>query len=68
MKKFTVTVEEIVSGNFEIEAETAEEALKFAEEDYNSGDLVIRENANHPVFRQMAVSAPDGECTEWQEF
>ena len=41
MKKYIVTIEETVCENFEIEAETAEEAKRLAIEKYNSGEFVL---------------------------
>lgn len=45
MKKYTVTIEETISQNFEIEAESREEAFKIAEKKYKDGELVV-ENGN----------------------
>ena len=65
-KKFTVTIEETISEGFEIEAETAEEALEIAEKEYKAGNFVVY--PEQPISRQMAVTSPDGETSEWQEF
>lgn len=67
MKKFRITIEEIVSEQFEIEAETLEEAMEIAEEEYNEGLLVLEPGTL--VAKQMAGTDPDtGDCTEWTEF
>lgn len=41
MKKFIVTVEERVSQDFVIQADSQEEAEKLAQELYKNGDLVL---------------------------
>lgn len=41
MKKFNVVIEETVVGNFEIEAETKEEALELARAGYRNVELVL---------------------------
>lgn len=66
MKKFTVTIEEMVSKDFEVEAETAEKAMEIAEQKYNNGEFVLE--PGNLVCKQMAISKPDNECTEWTEF
>jgi hypothetical protein len=67
MKKFTITIEEMVSEDFEIEAETMEEAMDIAEEMYNNGDIVL-EPGNLVSKQMMGEDTETGECTEWSEF
>lgn len=64
--KFIVTIEETVSQNFEVEAATAEEAMSIAEEQYNQCKFVLE--PGNLVAKQMAISFPDNEATEWVEF
>ena len=67
MKKFKIVIEEMVSEEFEIEAETLEEAMEIAEEQYNNGTIVLE--PGNLVAKQMMVEDVDtGECTEWTEF
>ncbi len=64
--KFTIAIEETVVENFEVIAESPEEALEIAERQYKKGEIVL--TSGDVQFRQMAVLAPKGEATEWREF
>lgn len=64
--KYTITIEETVAKDFEIEADSAEEAYEIAEQKYNSGEFVL--DPGECQFRQIAVTAPNDEATEWKEF
>lgn len=64
--KFTVTIEETISKDFKVEAETAEEAMEIAEYKYNRGEFVLE--PGNLVAKQMAVTSPNDELTEWTEF
>lgn len=66
MAKYTVTIEETVSQGFEVEAESAEEAMAIAEQKYNDGEFVLE--PGELVSKQMAITSPDNEATEWTEF
>lgn len=66
MQKFKITIEEIVSQEFEIEAGSLEEAMELAEEQYNDGKLVLE--PGNLVSKQMMGEDEDGYCTEWCEF
>lgn len=66
MKKFTITIEEIISQEFDVEAETAEEAMKIAEEKYRNGEFVLE--PGELTCKQMAITSPEDEVTEWTEF
>lgn len=66
MAKYTVIIEEVVSEEFEIHANTEEEARKIAEDAYNSGSLVLA--PGNLISKQMAVVSHHGEITEWREF
>lgn len=67
MKKYIIAIEEMISEQFEIEADTLEEAMEIAEEQYNKGILVLE--PGNLVSKQMCGTDPDtGDCTEWTEF
>ena len=65
MKKYIVTIKETVVQDFEIEAESAEEAFALAEEQYDAGELVLEPGEVQMV--QIAVSDPDDEDVEGTE-
>lgn len=67
MKTFKITIEETVSETFDIEAETMEEAMEIAEEQYDEGSLVL-EPGNLVAKQMMAEDEESGESTEWTEF
>lgn len=64
--KFVICIEEMVSEEFEVEAETPDRALEIAEEKYNSGEFVLE--PGNLVSKQMCITFPGDECTEWIEF
>ena len=66
MKKYIITIEEMISKNFEVEANTIEEAMEVAEHRYRIGEYIIA--PGNLVTKQMAVTSPDNELTEWTEF
>lgn len=66
MKKFVIAIEETVSQNFEVEAESGEQAMKFAEEKYRKCEFVLE--SGEVCFKQMAIMEPDSEAIEWMEF
>lgn len=67
VKKFKITIEEMVIQDFEIYAESMEEAMEIAEEKYNEGTIVLE--PGNLVAKQMCGTDPDtGDCTEWTEF
>lgn len=68
MPKFTVTIEETVSDDFEIEADSAENALLAAERSYKRGEFVLE--PGNLIFRQMAckLENTDEYCSDWGEF
>lgn len=65
MPKYTITIEEMVSENFEVEATTADEAMEIAERKYRDGEFVLE--PGNLVCTQMAITDPDEEATEWIE-
>ena len=64
--KYTITIEETVAKDFEIEAESAEEAYEIAEQKYKSGEFVL--DPGECQFKQIAITSPSKEATEWREF
>lgn len=66
MKKYVIVIEEIVSKKFLVEAKDAEEAMEIAEEKYENGEFVL--DPGNLVAKQMAITEPDDEATEWCEF
>lgn len=61
-----ITIEETVTRDFEVEADGAEEAYEMAMWSYKSGDFVLY--PGDCQFKQIAITAPSNEATEWQEF
>lgn len=61
-----MTIEEIVSQGFVVEATDAEEAMEIAKEKYNNGEFIL--TPGNPVTKQMAIAEPENEATEWCEF
>ena len=64
--KFTITIEEMISESFEVEAESADIAMKIAEEKYSNGEFILE--PGNVVAKQMAITCPINELTEWAEF
>ena len=64
--KYTITIEEAVAKDFEVEANNADEAYETAEQKYKSGEFVL--DPGDCQFRQIAITKPSKEATEWREF
>lgn len=64
MPKFTICIEEMISQEFEVEAEDWGEALEFGQEKYKNGEFVLV--PGNLVTKQIAIMHP--EPTEWIEF
>ena len=64
--KYTITIEEAIAKDFEVEADSAEEAYEMAERKYKFGEFVL--DPGECQFRQIAITGPRDECTEWREF
>lgn len=66
MRTYSVIIEETISEEFEIEANSEEDAVSKAIQEYNKGNFVVgSENVEH---RQIAVIGDDGEFKDWIEF
>lgn len=63
--KYTITIEETRTKDFDVEADSAEEAYETAEQKYKSGEFVL--DPGECQFRQMAIANPSEESTEWRE-
>lgn len=66
MRKFIVGIEETIVQEFEVIADTTEEAIEITEEQYRKGIFVL--SPGETQFRQMAIVKPKNEVTEWREF
>ncbi len=66
VKKFVIAIEEMICQEFEVAAETVEEAMEAAEKLYKAGTFVL-DNAEI-CAKQMAIVSPDEDVTEWCEF
>ena len=66
MKKYIITIEETISDNFEIEANTAKEAMKIAENRYSTGEYTLA--PGNLVAKQMAIMSSNGEAIKWIKF
>ena len=64
--KYTITIEKTVTKDVEIEANSAEEAYETTEQKYKSGMFVL--DPGECQFRQIAITKPSNEATEWREF
>lgn len=64
---YYVTIEELVSKKFKINAVSMEEAMNIAEKKYNEGEFMI--DPGTLVAKQMyAENESNTEATEWMEF
>ena len=64
--KYEVVVEEVVSGVFEIDANTAKEAISKAINMYKSDEIILSPgNLEH---KQLAIIKPNNEELNWVEF
>lgn len=64
--KYTITIEETCAKDFEIEADSADEAYEIAEQKYKNGEFIL--DPGECQFRQIAITKPSNEATEWREF
>lgn len=68
MKTFKITIEEHISGVFEVEADSMEEAMEIAEEKYKYGIFVVEPDGCPTAKLMMVEDESTGEATEWTEF
>ncbi len=65
-KRFMIAIEETCVEEFEIMAESQEEAMEIAEKRYRNGDIILE--PGEVQFRQIAIVSPSEGSTEWVEF
>ena len=66
-KKFIITIEEMVTEDFEVFAKSEEEAEEIATEKYSNGEFVLE--PGNLVAKQMQIhNVTEDEYTEWFEF
>ena len=63
--KITVTIEEHISQDFTVEADTLEEAMEIAAQKYYDCEFII-DSADVTAKLMMADNGEN--CTEWSEF
>ena len=64
--KYYISIKETVVGNFEVDANSKEEALEIAKEKYDNCEFV-----NEPgdlVEKSIAVGTDGEDFSEWEEF
>ena len=66
MRKYRVVIEETVSEEFEIEANSEEDAVSKAIQEYEAGNFVV--SSDNVGGRQISVVDKDGELTDWIMF
>lgn len=66
MKRFVIAIEETVVQEFTVDANSAEEAMKLTKRLYRKGEYVLE--PGEVQFRQMAITKPNSEVTEWVKF
>jgi hypothetical protein len=66
MKKYTITIEETISQDFDVMANNAEQARAIAIEMYNLGELVLA--PGNLIHKQMRVQSDANNSDEWIEF
>ena len=65
--KYRITIEEMISKDFFVEADDMEIALKIAERNYKDGKFVL--DPGNLVCKQMCGECLENkDCTEWCEF
>ena len=63
---FIVTIEETITQNFTVVADTEEETKKIAEDKYRKGDFVL--SSAEVQLKQMTIFNPKKETSDWNEF
>ena len=66
MKKYVITIEETVVQNFEVEANSQEEALRKVETGYKNGDYVLE--SGEVQSKKMSVLNANNKFDKWIEF
>lgn len=63
MRKYRVVIEKTVSEEFEIEANSEEDAVSGAIQEYEAGNFVV--GSDNVECRRISVVDKDGEFTDW---
>lgn len=66
MKNYVIAIEETVVQNFEVEANSQEEALRKVETSYKNGYYVLE--SGEVQAKKMSVLNSDNESDKWIEF
>lgn len=66
MGKYKITIEETVVDEFDVFADSAEDAMRIAEKNYKNGNFVLC--SGEVQHKQMAIIEPAGKVTEFIEF
>ncbi len=65
--KYIVTIEEMVSQDFEVNADNSKLALEIAEKKYKNGEFVLE--PGNLICKQICTVGSDGtDAVEWYEF
>ena len=64
MQKYRIAIEETVSEEFEVEAESKDDAIKKAIEKYRTGEFILEPGK----LQYKQISIVDDENDEWIEF
>ena len=66
IKKHKITIEEMISQTFNVEANSLEEALEIAEHNYKTGKFVLA--PGNLACKQICGEDENGDCVDWYEF
>ena len=66
MKKYYITIEEVVAEDFVIEADDIHMALEMAEKQYHAGKLVLC--PGNLIHREISADDKKGNRVDWYEF
>ncbi len=65
-RKYIVTIEEMISQDFEIEADSIDVALETAEQQYKKGIITLSDG--NLVCKQISATDNKGDSVDWYEF
>lgn len=65
-KKYVVTIEETISQDFDVEANSLEEALEIARKKYYDGEFIV-ESESCTFVQAKAMTEDASDMTEWRE-
>ena len=66
MKKYKIAIEETVTEEYEVEADTLHKAMEIAAKKYYDGEFVVA--PGEAQAKKMAVIEPYSENSSWVEF